>query len=82
MNKDDSRYTPIPCAIYSQYKLAIMHRQSLKLVWHDQAQTHIATVTPLDLQTKQGQEFLIARDQGGHELHIRLDYIHSQTRLG
>ena len=81
MNKDDPSYTPASCELHSQYELAIMQRQTLRLVWRDPQQTHISTAIPFDLQTKQGQEFLIARDQQGEILQIRLDYIQQQTRL-
>ena len=81
MNKEDPPYLPVPCELHSQYELAIMQRQTLKLVWRDGQQTHISTVAPLDLQTRQGQEFLIAKDQQGQRLQIRLDYIQQHTRL-
>lgn len=78
MNKDENRYQPISCALYSEFELAIMHRQKVKLVWHENGQTHIATVQPLDLMTKNHQEFLIAEDHQAQSLRIRLDYIRSQ----
>ena len=81
MNKQDPPYLPVSCELHSQYELAIMQGLALKLVWQDGQQTHISTVTPLDLQTRQGQEFLIARDQQGQLLQIRLDYIQQHSRL-
>lgn len=78
MNKDENQYEPISCALYSEFELAIMHRQKIKLVWHEDGQTRIATITPLDLNTKNHQEFLIAEDHKGQDLHIRLDYIRQQ----
>ena len=78
MSKDDNKYQPISCALYSEYELAIMHRQKIKLVWHENTLTRIATVRPLDLRTKNHQEFLIAEDHQGQALRIRLDFIHSQ----
>lgn len=80
MTKDDPPYIPVCCELHSRYELAIIQRQSLNLVWQDGQQTHISTVMPLDLQTKRGREFLIARDQQGELLQIRLDYIQQQTR--
>ena len=81
MNKDDSHYQPISCDIHSQYELAIIQCKDLNLTWHEQGQIREATVTPLDLQTKHQQEFLIAKDQHGDELSIRLDHIQSHTMV-
>ena len=78
MNKDENQYQPISCALYSEYELAIMRHQQIRLVWHEDGQTRIATVTPLDLKTKNHQEFLIAKDHQGQALRIRLDFIRSQ----
>lgn len=78
MNKDDNHYQPISCALYSEYELAIMHRQKIRLAWREDGQTRIATITPLDLLTRERQEFLIAEDHEGRRLQIRLDYIRSQ----
>ena len=78
MNNDDNQYRPISCELYSEFELAIMHGQKVKLVWQEQDKTSIATVTPLDLQTREHQEFLIAEDHLRQPLRIRLDYIRSQ----
>lgn len=78
MNKDDNHYQPISCELYSEYELAIIRGQKVKLVWQEQEQTRIANVTPLDLQTQDHQEFLIAEDHQREPLQIRLDHIRSQ----
>jgi len=78
MNKEDNQYQPISCELYSEYELAIIHRQSIKLVWQTARQIHMATVIPEDLVTKDHQEFLLARDHQGQALRIRLDHIRSQ----
>lgn len=78
MSKDDNKYQPISCALYSEYELAIMHRQKIKLVWLENGLTRVATAQPLDLLTKDHQEFLIAEDHEGQALRIRLDFIQSQ----
>ncbi len=68
-------YQPIACALHSEYELAIMHRQKLKLKWHDDTGAiHSATVLPLDLQTKNHEEFLLVAYDGKQE-SIRLDRI-------
>ena len=73
---DDDIYHPIACGDYSNYELAIMHRQNLQIAWKDPHKNHtISTITPLDLQTRQGKEFLIAETLQGEPLKIRLDHI-------
>lgn len=71
-------YTPIDCGLHSEYELAIMRRQSLRLAWRDTQDTvHIGLYRPLDLCTRQGEEFMVVTDADGNESHIRLDYIMS-----
>ena len=75
---DDDSYKPIPCAIYDTYEIAIMHGDLLRLVWKDERSQHnINVVKPIDLQTCEGAECLIARTEGGKKLHLRLDHIQS-----
>lgn len=78
MNKDENQYQPISCELYSEFELAIMHSQKIKLVWQENGQANIAVVTPLDLCTEDHQEFLIAQDHNKQLLRVRLDYIRSQ----
>ena len=76
MTDTDKPYQPIPCAIYSEYELAIIRQYQLQLVWCDENNIeHISRVTPLDLQTENHAEFLIAQDHEKQTLKIRLDYI-------
>ncbi len=71
-----SDYTPIDCDLYSEYELAIMHRSKLRIGWRDSAGlTHIETLMPRDLQTRQGEEFLIAETAMAERIEIRLDQI-------
>jgi Rho-binding antiterminator len=71
-----SEYTPIDCGLYSQYELAILHHRRLRISWRDnQGETHIGILTPRDLQTREGAEFMIAEDQDGQSLELRLDWI-------
>ena len=77
MSNDDS-YKPIPCGVYDTYEIAIMHGELIRLVWKDALNQHnISVLKPLDLQTREGAEFLIAETNEGETLHLRLDYIHS-----
>jgi Rho-binding antiterminator len=75
MNDHDDRYRPISCATYSDFELAILHRQKLHLRWADGNVIHDEVVTPLDLQTREHQEFLVCRDQAGASHALRLDRI-------
>jgi Rho-binding antiterminator len=69
-------YKPIDCSLYSAYELAIMHRTRLQLSWRDAAGSpRIGVLLPLDLRTRQGEEFLVAIDHLGAEREIRLDRI-------
>ncbi len=68
-------YSPIACARYSEYELAIMHRQKLHLRWHDANVHYDQVVLPLDLKTINHEEFLICRGSRDETLSIRLDRI-------
>jgi len=69
-------YTPIDCGLHSQYELAIMQRQQLRMSWTTGSQPVTAcTVIPVDILTRAGQEFLLVRDEKDREHTIRLDRI-------
>jgi Rho-binding antiterminator len=70
-------YVPIACARYSDYELAILHRQKLHLRWHETNVHFVQIVRPLDLKTDNHEEFLICRNDAGETLTIRLDRIRS-----
>jgi len=77
---NDHDYTPISCATHSELELEIMHRQQLQVEWHESGDTadslRSAIISPLDLLTRAGEEFLICRlDQIKTKLRIRLDRI-------
>lgn len=76
MTDQETPYHPISCSIYSEYELAIIQHHTLQLVWLDtNSIEHISRLKPLDLQTENHAEYLIARDHDNHQLKIRLDYI-------
>jgi Rho-binding antiterminator len=68
-------YVPIPCARYDFYEITIMHRNRLKLGWQDGNVSYEQEVTPLNLETRDGGEFLILRDADGIRREVRLDRI-------
>lgn len=73
---DYTDYIPIDCAEYSRYELAIMRRQWLRLAWRDlDGAPYLEAVQPLDLQTRNKAEFLLARSRSGKQLKLRLDQI-------
>ena len=75
MSNDDS-YKPIPCGMYDAYEIAIMHGELIHMVWKDESNQHnISVLKPLDLQTREGAEFLVARTDEGRTLNLRLDHI-------
>lgn len=77
-----SDYTPIDCGLYSEYELAIMRKWKLRIGWRDaQGMSHVETILPRDLQTRQGEEFLIMETRDGRRLEIRLDQITEAERL-
>lgn len=73
MNKP---YTPIPCEIYSRYELTILAAQSLRVAWRaPRGQLRVEVLRPLDLRTRRGGEYMLARDYGGNRRLLRLDRI-------
>lgn len=69
-------YQPIPCSSYDHYEIAILHGQILRVTWRDdQAVVHVETLRPRDLQTKAGEEYLLAETTAGQILTLRLDKI-------
>lgn len=73
-------YIPIPCSQYDRYEVAIMHRRRLRLTWHVDNVVYRRIVEPIDLQTRDGEEFLIC-GKGGETLSIRLDQIRKVETL-
>ncbi len=69
-------YHPIACALYSEYETAILKQQFITLRWIDDKGTHHKEVLlPYDLQTLQGEEFLLASTKNNRKHKIRLDRI-------
>ena len=73
--QDQKPYSPIACARYSEYEVAILHRRKLHLRWREDNVFHDQVVLPLDLKTLNHEEFLICRDASGETVTIRLDHI-------
>ena len=77
MSADDEIYTPIDCGVYSEYEVAILHRQRMRVSWRDEdGAEHTEGVVPQDLKTEDKREYLIAAGDDGSPRRIRLDHIH------
>jgi len=73
---DNDAYQPISCDLHSQYELAIMHKNKLYLSWLAEGKLISATnITPLDVQTKNKAEYLMAKTAESKNICIRLDHI-------
>ena len=69
-------YTPIDCALYSEYELAIVQRRRLRISWTDvHGQSRIDMLCPVDLLTRDHAEYLVANRADGHPVEVRLDRI-------
>ena len=76
MNNNKNTYQPISCDLHSQYELAIMHKNKLQLIYKAENNSTVTdVVSPIDVQTKNKAEYLIAVSSTNKNLHIRLDYI-------
>lgn len=70
-------YQPVSCDVHSELELAVMHKQRLRMKWHDEAgNTYHDVVVPMDLETRDHQEYLVVR-HGKNVESIRLDRIGS-----
>ncbi|MGH8495665.1 MAG: transcriptional antiterminator, Rof [Gammaproteobacteria bacterium] len=77
-----SDYESIDCSTYSEYELAIMRHQRLRMRWRgEDGIDHLEIVRPVDLETLRGEEFLIAQTSVGERLRVRLDHILQATTL-
>lgn len=69
-------YRPISCALYSQYEIAILHHTPLRVRWRaTDGVTHVETLTPEDLVTRDGEEFLVGHNTAGEPRCLRLDRV-------
>ena len=76
MKPEDDTYQPVSCELHSQYELAIMHKNRLELSWLAQGELVTASdITPLDVQTRDKAEYLVAVNSNDEKLCLRLDQI-------
>ena len=74
--KDTDTYQPVSCELHSQYELAIMHKNKLQLSYLSDNQLPITCIVkPVDVQTKDKAEYLIATTTENKNIRLRLDHI-------
>lgn len=79
---DKQEYTPISCEFYSLLEVAILHKEGMRVIWHDENEvTRIETLLLLDLKTEDHAEYLHARTQSGELIKIRLDKLHEVKKV-
>ena len=72
---EDTGYRPISCANHDVFEIAMLHRARLHLTWIEKNVLQDKIVTPLDIETANHEEFLIARSTTGQTFRLRLDWI-------
>jgi transcriptional antiterminator Rof (Rho-off) len=70
-----SDYKPVSCEAHSIYELSVMQRTPAFVRWQEKNEIREARMLPLDVETKNREEFLVAEDSGQKQLRIRLDRI-------
>lgn len=76
-------YQPISCINHERLEYAVLTRHKLDLTWqapNEAAQRSV--LMPLDVQTRDGAEWLMAGDGQGHQYVIRLDWISAFSEGG
>lgn len=71
----ETDYKPIACANYDQYEIAILHTAKMHLTWQTGNVIYDQVITPLNLRTAHGEEYLILRLASGETVEVRLDHI-------
>ncbi|WP_413438445.1 hypothetical protein ACFDAU_02215 [Sulfuriferula sp. GW1] len=73
----DLPYQAVPRFYIERIVIAVMCNESMDLHWHDQAsqQSYMARVWPQDVTEENGAEWLVARNEAGEAVRIRLDLI-------
>jgi transcriptional antiterminator Rof (Rho-off) len=82
-----SDYRPIACDLYDLFEIACLRRQRLLVRWRRGSEPDFSSskegrsddaeqeIEPLGLVTRDGAEWLSARDLKGRSLALRLDWI-------
>ncbi len=70
-----SDYKPVSCEAHSIYELAVMQGTTALVRWQDDDSVKEVRLQALDVETKNREEFLVARNSDNETLRIRLDRI-------
>lgn len=70
-----SDYVPIACATHERLEFAVLRRQRLRLVWQAATGEIDETLLPLDVETRDGAEWLTVQRADGRREVLRLDRI-------
>ena len=71
-----TNYQPVSCAMHSELELAIMHGKQLKMYFKQLNKTLTLNIIPGDIVTRKDKgEFLLACNESGDPIEIRLDAI-------
>jgi Rho-binding antiterminator len=74
-----SDYQPIPCADHERLEFAVLRRRPLNLVWQRESgdEPCAERVLPVDVETREGAEWLTLERKDGTRERVRLDCIRS-----
>ena len=80
---NNDNYVPVSCEMHSELELFVMHRQRLRLRWHDSASniTQETILLPVDVCAQHGAEYLHAIGSDHKPLIIRLDRVHEYKKI-
>jgi Rho-binding antiterminator len=70
-----SDYQPIPCVQHERLEFSVLRKILLRLEFVEQGERKHEKVLPLDVNTRNGAEWLKFRREDGSETEIRLDAI-------
>jgi transcriptional antiterminator Rof (Rho-off) len=69
-------YVPIACGLHSEYELLAMHRRQVQLSFSDEKEaTQCLQGKVVDVQTRNGAEYLCILLKNGIQKSVRLDRI-------
>lgn len=68
-------YQPIPCVQHERLEFSVLRKIPLRLEFVEQGERRHEKVLPLDVNTRNGAEWLKFRREDGSEMEIRLDAI-------
>jgi len=75
-------YRPVDCGLHSEFELAVLRRQPVRISWQSKdGQAHIEVLTPVDLLTRQHEEYLVLADENRQQHALRLDHILKMENL-